>query len=500
MIQEEEWKDKKKEIYKTSFSLFDIKPLVLSKIDNAQDINNPYSLSRLRFYEQYHIPLEKWFKNKYNKMPSKADKLAFIILLSYPKNFIINALSFDEFKLFNTKDEDNSDFKLVGVIDIEFNENDEFNDDHIDCICSKDNLKYVSRVENKYSHIELYIGSECIRKYKIISQEEINKINEINEKQRERQKELKEGLPIGYYEEQRKLDKIKKKEEKIKKENDKIQKKIESGNYRICYLCNNTLINIRYNNDKRICDKCDIQINIQKSLTDIYKSLHSQINLLCKRYTCNNCEFPFITFLSGSDYLCKKCIIEYKIVSCKICNNNILININSNEIYCQDCEEKLFKCVDCNEKFIRDIYQIDRCKTCQLCFENRMILQKCQDCECNFPRKEKEHWRVKCLSCFKSINIKPKINDNYKSSKLEIKNEINNIYHEKFELKSKLCGSCDEEFDINPIESWKTLCKECFKKSKNIYICSNCEDTFTRLSNESWKTMCYKCYKYFKNI
>lgn len=493
MLQEE---DKKKEVYKTSFTLLDIKPLVLSKIDNAQDINNPYSLSRLRFYEQYHYPLEIWFKNKYNKMPSKADKLAFIILLSYPKKYIINATSFDDFKLFNTKDDINSDFKLVGVIDIEFNENNEFNDEHIDCICSKNNLKYVSRVENKYSNIELYIGSECIRKYKIISQEEINKMNEINERQKERQKEINEGLPLGYYEEQRRLDKIRKKDEKIKKENDKIQKKVESGNYRICYLCNVTLINIRHNKDKRICEKCDCKLNLQKSLSDYYKCLHNQIKLLCEHYECSNCKNDYIFILSGSKYLCKKCVMDYKIISCKICDENVLLNINSNDIYCNDCEVKLFKCVGCSEKFIRDNYHIDRCKTCQLCFENRIILQKCEKCENSFTRKEKEYWKLRCITCFNS-----KTNDKYKTSNFEIKKAIDTtVYHEKITIISKLCTICDEEFDIKSNESWKTTCLECYQKSKNIYKCSNCEVEFSKMSNETWKTMCYSCYKYFKNL
>lgn len=466
---EHESEEKKCEIYNINFTLDDIKPLVLSNIDDAQDINNPHSLSRLRVYEAYHEPLEIWFKKKYNKMPAKADKLAFIILLSYPKKFIINAKTFDEFKLYNNKNEDKSDFKLVGVIDIEFNEHDEFNDNYIDCICSKDNLKYVSRVENKYSHIELYVGSECIRKYKIISKEEIIRMNEINERQKERQKEIKEGMPIGYHEEIRRQNIIKKNEDKLQKAQEKIQKKIDSGNYRICYLCNNTLINIRHNKYIRICERCDIPINVRKSLSVYYSCLSRQILLLCKRYTCNNCEMPFITLLSKSEYLCKKCIIDYKTISCKICNTNILLEISSNDIYCQDCEEKLFKCIDCNEIFIRDINKLDRCRTCHLCFENRMILQKCEECKDSFARKEKENWRKVCNSCFKTNN-------------------------------SKICNICDEEFDVKVSERWKTICSECYKKSKNTYNCSNCEEEFTRLSNETWKTMCYNCYKHFKNL
>jgi hypothetical protein len=467
MLKEED--DNNKSFYKIGFSLFDIKPLVMAHVKSAQDIKNPDSLCRLRNYEQYHYPLEYWFKQKYNKMPSKAEKLTFIILLSYPINFINNAVSFDDFKLFNSKDENNSDFKLIDVINIEFNENDEFNDDHIDCICSKDNLRYVSRVENKYSHIELYIGSECIRKYKIISQEEINKMNEINEKQKEKQREIKEGLPIGYYEEQKKINKLKKCEEKIQKENEKIQKKIETGNYRICYLCNNTLMNIRFKKDKRICEKCDIFINVNNCITDYYKSLHNQINLLCKHYECNNCDKDFIYILSGSEYLCKSCTNLHKIINCNICKNNVLIDINSNDVYCEDCDKKIVKCIDCKETFIKNMTNIHRCRICQMCYENKLILQKCQECNNSFTRKENESWKKICNVCY----------------------DLN---------KSKICKNCDEEFDVNINEIWKTICVECYKKSKNIYDCSNCGNEFNRLSNETWKKMCYSCYKYFKNL
>ena len=85
--------------------------------------------------------------------------------MSYPKQYIIDATSFDDFKLFTEKDQQNSDFKIINTIDIDYNDDEAVQfDEHIDCICSKDKLKYVTRVENKYSGIELYIGSECIKK------------------------------------------------------------------------------------------------------------------------------------------------------------------------------------------------------------------------------------------------------------------------------------------------------------------------------------------------
>ena len=406
MLQEET----KPEIYRITFSLEEIKPLVLSEIDRAQDINNPMSLSRLRFYEQYHTKLEEYLKNTKNKKPSKAEKLAYIILLSYPKKYIIEANSFDDFRLFKKKDKEESDFKIFDKIDMEYNEFDEF-DDHIDCICSKswdEGLREVTRVENKLSFIMLYVGSECIKKYKIVSEEEIKIMNEINAKNRERKKEIKECLPIGYYEEERKNEKLKKKQEKMQEKREKEQPKIDSGNYRRCYLCDNSLMNIRNDRNKRICDKCiknDDDFRGTLIMSSNFGQLINNIKYECKRYDCNNCDTEFISLLSNNEYLCKKCVKYNKILSCKICKEKVLLAIDSNDIYCEDCEIRLINCIDCNEVTIRYTDDSTRCKTCQLCYDNKIILQKCCDCEEDFVRKQKEIWRTYCEPCFKNIEF-----------------------------------------------------------------------------------------------
>lgn len=397
--------ENKSQIYKISFSLDVIKPFVLLHVDSAQDINNPYSLSRLRFYGQYHRPLEDWFKKNCNKPPSKADKLAFIILLSYPKQRVIDATSFDDFKLFTEKDEQNSDFKFINTIDLDYNEEDEF-DEHIDCICSKDKLKYVTRVENKYSGIELYIGSECIKKYKIVSEEEIKKMNDINSKKKERQREIDEGLPVGYYndlrlcEKNRKLEeKNRKLEEKKKKARQKIQEKLDTGNYKLCYLCDKSLMNIKDNKNKRICESC-VENDRGHLIEQYYPSISDSITKKCQIYDCNNCDNPFNYYFSNSEYLCKPCTNEHKIIFCKICKTSVLLDINSGDLYCESCEKKLFKCVDCNEETIRWINCSNRCQTCQMCYDNKMILQKCETCETCFERKNGDTWKKICPDCF----------------------------------------------------------------------------------------------------
>ena len=211
------------------------------------------------------------------KKPSMSDKLAYLVLLSNSKRKILDSESIEDFKLFIEDRE--ADFKINQVIEAEYNENDEDHEDHNDCICSYQNLKTVYYVENVHSGIVLHVGSECIKKYKLVSKEEFEskkKIHkEIISKKKERQLEVEQGLPLGYFEEQRQLEKRKKEEqrqvEKIKKEEEKRKKKIDTGNYKMCYLCNNSLVNIRNDRNKRFCNSCieeyDKQI-IKKSLID----------------------------------------------------------------------------------------------------------------------------------------------------------------------------------------------------------------------------------------
>jgi hypothetical protein len=400
-------------IYKISFTLDVIKPFVLLHINHAQDINNPHSLSKLRFYGQYHRPLEDWFKKNCNKPPSKADKLAFIILLSYPKQRVIDATSFDDFRLFTVNDDKKSDFKFINTIDLDYNEEDEF-DEHIDCICSKDNLKYVTRVENKYSGIQLYIGSECIKKYKIVSEEEIKKMNDINSKKKERKREIDEGLPVGYYndlrlceknrkieEKNRKIEeKNRKLEEKNKKERQKIQEKLNTGNYKLCYLCHKSLMNIKDNKNKRICESC-----VENDIGDLIEAISDSIIKKCQIYDCNNCDNPYNSFFSNNEYLCKPCTKDNKIILCKICKTCVLLDIDSSDLYCENCEKKLFNCIDCSQESIRWANNSDRCQTCQLCYNNKMILQKCETCETCFERKNGDTWKKICHDCFDDLPL-----------------------------------------------------------------------------------------------
>ena len=438
MLQEEE---SKPAVYRISFTLEEIRPLIIRNIDISQDPNSVNSLWNLKDYNYYHEQLTDYYLQigKQQK-PTKSDKLAYIVLLSNSKRKILDSESIEDFKLF--REDREADFKINQVIEAEYNENDEDHEDHNDCICSYQNLKTVYYVENVHTGIVLHVGSECIKKYKLVSKEEFESkkknFKEIMSKKKERQLEVEQGLPLGYFEEQRQLEKRKKEEqrqlEKRKKEEEKRKKKIDTGNYKMCYLCNNSLVNIKNDRNKRFCNSCieeyDKQI-IKKSLIDYLKSN-------CERLDCSNCDIPFISLLSENEYLCKKCVKEHKIISCKICKTQILLEIDSTDTYCEDCEKKLINCIDCKETFIKNNNN-NRCQTCQTCYENNLIIQKCCECEEDFVRKQKDNWRTYCETCYKNIEF-PECNCLKKTVQRIVTKETPNKGRKFYVCKERKCN------------------------------------------------------------
>ena len=381
-------------IYCTSFSLEEIKPIILSYIDRAQDITSPHCLSRCITYEIYHYPIVEFYKqHKQQKTPSMADKLAFILLLSYPKSMIERFNDISELKLFS---DENTDF----IFEREYELNDDEDDRH-DCICSFEKLKYISIVYNKHNtDVQLQIGSKCIEKYKIISYEELQKFKQAEKIRKERKKEIKEGKPVGFYKEQKRIKKEEKEKIKIEKEKEKEKKKIEklikSGNFKICYKCETNLVDIR-NNNLCICNKCKI----------INENIHKSLCLDIKTYnfnSCENCQKKFVDKIKDDPYLCKLCINIKKIVECKTfrCQSLFLVDKNSNEQYCDSCEKTKFKnCIDCGNKFIIQNISENRCTSCDYNYKNKIINIECKSCKDEFLTKD--NWRIYCNDCYKTI-------------------------------------------------------------------------------------------------
>lgn len=397
MTQEIHFKNK---VYHINFTLEEIKPLIMKHIDKAQDITNRWCLSRCTQYDIFHEPIIEYFKKNKSKNPSMAEKLAFILLLSYPKKMIESFNEISELKLFS---DDNTDFTYERCYEV----NDGEDDDH-DCICSFEKLQTIHVVHNKYSGVQLQIGSICIQKYKVLSKAELNKFKESENLRKEHQKEIDEGKPLGFYKELKRIKKEEKEKFKMEKEKEKIQKKIKSGNFKICYKCDINLVDIRHNN-LCICNKC-------KNPLDIL------INYNVKKYeisNCINCENFYIDKKNSDAYLCKKCKLNKKVVECKVCFTELfLVNVNSSDKYCDKCEKKIKKCGDCKNDYLQNNIHDVRCSSCQYNYENKIINTECKSCKKEFLRKEKDDWRSYCRDCF--IEIKNVLENNIPKCKCGI--------------------------------------------------------------------------------
>jgi gliding motility-associated lipoprotein GldD len=73
---------------KATFTLHEIKPLVIDCIEEAHNIRNGFCLSKCKQYNLWHSPLIKFYKKYKTIQPTMADKLCFVILLSYPTHII----------------------------------------------------------------------------------------------------------------------------------------------------------------------------------------------------------------------------------------------------------------------------------------------------------------------------------------------------------------------------------------------------------------------------
>jgi hypothetical protein len=158
----------KQMIYTITIDLNEIKHLVLERVDDAQDVRNKYCLSSCKTYEIWHGPLIDYYKKNKNKAPLMADKLAFVVLLSYPKEYIETLNKISDIKLFNENID--SDFIHIDIL--------ESNCSMYDCICSKHKLSIVHIVENIRSGIRLQVGSDCIQRTKLLTNKELQKLKD----------------------------------------------------------------------------------------------------------------------------------------------------------------------------------------------------------------------------------------------------------------------------------------------------------------------------------
>jgi hypothetical protein len=423
--------------YKITFTLNEIKQLIIDNINHAHDNKWP-GLQLCKIYTVWHDILNKFYIKNKTIQPTMADKLAFVILLSYPKHIIESFNDISDIKLFG--DDlyiDNNDFNYHSQLCFNIEDVDE---GEFDCICSYKRLQIIHIVENKHSGISLQVGSECIKKHGLISNKELKKFKETEKLLKDRRKEIKEGKPIGYYEEERKTKKKEKEINKLKKEEEMIQKKLKTRNFARCVNCEINIVGIK-NNNLRICNTCKNN-NYEESCLQIQTHQFNK---------CENCNNKFIDIKQNDLYLCKNCKTENKIIKCSwiSCSTFIIVNINNNNVYCDDCEIKMIKCIDCKKNFIQNKYE-DRCSICQYNYENKYVNKICVRCNEDMPIKEKEIWRMYCHECYKEIkdiiNNPPKCKCNLDMSERTIKKEGKNKGRKALGC-SKFPNGCNE-FDM----------------------------------------------------
>jgi hypothetical protein len=428
----------------------DFKKFVLKTISYAQDDKNNFYLSRMSSYKLYHDELKKYFKEKkYNKTPTQTDNLTFLLILTYPERIISSFTSVKDIKLAFNNPIEESDFHANGF------QIDETGDSNSCCICNEP-LKYIHNFINKYTGISFQIGSVCNERYGLINKNDTNykstckKIKEYKEKQAEK----KEGKPEGFYENERKQKKIInsekiiiKQENELMKKEDKLIKSIEKINKKElnkfgfnyvnkkCYFCKTDGIYIKQKL-LCICSKC---------CSNEQKEIKIKTNKLILKYgidldiirDCYYCEKEFVTI--NDKKMCNDCIKIVKINNCLMCNEIFCVGIKITDNYCEDCEDKIIKCINCTTTIYKHISknQFGRCNICFYRFVNKLTVILCKYCEEKFEVSEKENWRTCCTNCFK---------DNVALHK---------------------CQFCDDMFKKLPHETWKKSCSNCYYKFKN---------------------------------
>lgn len=410
----------------------EFKNLALQQIVTAQDVNSPFYLSKLTSYELYHDYLRVYFLRKYNKKPTQTDNLAFILLLTYPERMIKTFKNFKDLKLaFNNITED-SDFESSG-----------FQIDETGtttCICNEDIIN-VHIFQNKYSGISIQLGSVCNDRYGLISKNDekykstCKKIKEA----KERKKEREQGLPEGYFENERKRIKEEKDQNKLAKnmakELNKLNKKAKEYDINSCLFCEKKCIyNLKFK--LCICSVCipeKIKEN-KRYLCNRIKNKHPKplVNYYCVE-ECVYCDVKFIS--ENNCELCCDCCLNVKIKNCKMCKDAFCIGLNNNDEYCEDCETQVENCLNCSITIYKNIAtkQFGKCDKCYYRFINKLVLIECRDCE--------------------------------------------------------------ESFEVPEKEKWRTYCNDCYKDNLDDYKCVICQYTFKRLNYQTWKTKCIDCYK-----
>lgn len=417
------------------------KNLIYKHINAAQGNIAAYHLTQLQSYEMYHEPLREYFMKVYKKKPTQTDNLAFVLLLTYPKEMIERFTSLKDLNLAFNEEIRDSDFVSF---DFRIDE-----DMETTCICNEP-IMYIHIFKNKYTGIFINIGSECNKRYGLINVNDATykSINKKITEAKERIKEREEGKPEGYYKAEREREKLEiQKEKERKKEEKEMEKELQKLNkhdfgahiIQSCIFCEKNCIYNKKTNKICICSRCVPEILKKLKKNNNFELLKPISNEYV--YYLDNCLSCGDKFISkNNSELCNICIKKWIIKKCKFkgCNSQFCLGINDQDDYCLDCDEKIVNCIICDIKIYKEkaIKQTERCDACYSRFIKKLLVITCRDCEEDFEVPEKEKYRNYCSGCFKN------------------------------NLSSHKCISCENTFNKLPNETWKKNCTTCYYKSR----------------------------------
>ncbi len=350
-------------------------------------------------YMYYWISLEKFMKKYYNCKPEKPDKFIFLLLLTYPKKYIINLKSFLQLKIAfneikNTGSSDQSDFTCTGY---------HYSLDN-NCICSQ-KIDNVFEFYNNLSGTIFNVGSVCNDRHRVISEDDEN-YKLMKRAERDRREEKKNGLPEGYNEKQRQ-NKREYRESTINYDisiNDPTIPKSKSYlTNSICYLCNTSKIFSQSSNGVSGICSC-IPTGSKLSKKRYLKQLSNKVTMI----NCINCNRETRKIDNKND-LCLICRETNKVSICLNCSNKFTQIINDDCKFCNTCKPFVKKCLVCSE-FI--MYPEKYRTLCIECFKNKKSNEItidiiCKECNLTFEvSQEHKAWRTLCNHCYKKNKCK----------------------------------------------------------------------------------------------
>lgn len=345
----------------------------------------------------YWIKLETFMAHYYGKTPEKPDKFIFLLLLTYPKKYILQLKSFLQLKIaFNELNDDhnnsdNSDFTCASY------RHDDENDGSHTCICSQV-IEHVFEFENNLSGVCFNVGSVCNKRHRVISEND-EQYKLMQRAARDRKDEIKNGWPQGYKENQRLIKKQLKAEKN--KSSSSSETETEPIKYTInnrCIICQKDKIIYSPSNSSSINGICSCVPNKIKRKS---KKLNKQLLKEIQTISCLNCKQE--TRKIKNNKLCSVCIQIKTALVCLKCNIDFLSHTNINAKFCNTCISTVRNCLDCNNYIMSPETYKNRCTDCfkQNKQSQKHVYIECIECgdDVLIPEIEKE-WRKICRICF----------------------------------------------------------------------------------------------------